>query len=46
MPHFAIRLAGVDPTDDMAASFGLPEIDSLDMWPSSHFRTGVNLPTH
>ena len=27
------NLAGVDPTDDMAATFGLPEIDSLDMWP-------------
>ena len=27
------NLAGVDPTDELAASFGLPEIDSLDMWP-------------
>ena len=26
-------LAGVDPTDEMAASAGLPAIDSLDMWP-------------
>ena len=26
-------LAGVDPTDDVAASAGLPSIDSLDMWP-------------
>ena len=25
-------LAGVDPTDELAASAGLPEIDSLDMW--------------
>ena len=27
------NLADVDPTDELAASFGLPEIDSLDMWP-------------
>ena len=26
-------LAGVDPTDQLAASVGLPEIDSLNMWP-------------
>ena len=26
-------LAGVDPTDQLAASAGLPGIDSLDMWP-------------
>ena len=27
------KLAGVDPTDEVAASAGLPAIDSLDMWP-------------
>ena len=27
------NLAGVDPTDEAAALAGLPEIDSLDMWP-------------
>ena len=26
-------LAGISPVDDLAASFGLPAIDSLDMWP-------------
>jgi hypothetical protein len=40
------HLAGVDPTDHMAAAAGLPPIDSLNMWSYTHARTHAHTRTH